>query len=1091
MKLLSTLAISLFSSSVFATSFVVEFKNIPSIKKLKKLEKSLQIERFDNFDSDYFNRAYLVNSKLTKAELSKLLSKTLKVSSVEAVTEITAMSVNPATNLSRLSIDDQLLSYQWGLVSQGQKVRKDKDDINYVLLEDEASKNTTPDWLAILGDQASNVPADVLATLLAQGPKQKSFADINYVGFKKLVKSELAEIKVAVIDSGIDFGHQDLKNIVAKNLAECNEDGGTDYDSREDLDGNGVPGDCLGWNFTVHKNDPKAKLPMDDAGHGSHVAGIIAAQSKNNFGVSGLGNNIKIVPVKVLHQDEGSEQAKQISFTDRVARGILYAIKREVDVINLSLGWLRQSDTKYLREAVNAALARGIPVVAAAGNNGSNARLFPCSYPGVICVGASTIEGKAADFSNHGGNVDVFAPGESILSTWPVTRVPLEFSVHGYEIQSGTSQAAPFVSGAIAQLKVLKKDIRLAEIQARILVSSNADILKDHPRLGLSGRLDMERLVSVDEQSAVIPVFKSLDEISYTLRDRKFRFPLPIVNYWKDASNISVRISTDSSGIELERQEFTFQDLLSEKSKTIPVEGIITNTQADRAVELKVVITENETTRTYYHKLNFVRLLINDPEVEEKTINFIEQKKPLAVVQEGELVPLVTTLESFYGTSAPEWFLRRNIENGVEFSFFKVTDQAVNETKGFFLEKSKRVLSIVSMDFNSDEEDDRLVRTTKLNDEGEESSIVYSFRSKSGEPLFADKSDWSLTPDVAVANDSLAFIKSNLQAAGEVPAPIFVAEGKLPESQQPTGFFDRRDESTRKRIYTFTPVIENGTVVLKTSAIDTQSNIEAWKDVLGLRWSDKLEVASIIAPTLSEHLEKSVRVLLVGGHASRRVEAVLTVKSKDEYSIERISTKGVRLENQDSVRVSTIDSNRFSRHEKTGFVGFYDGKRARTSVIDRNFRNHTFKITNDFDNFTGHIGSFLAEDQLSSVYSTSNKLVIVQQLANEQRFLERPLERFDFLPGQVFNELFWPIARENTQGKLIPSLYVDTSSIHTNSIHVIEIGEDSINAPMHQSVLLPPNCKSLNPVVLPEEISHRTTMLCLEKERGFVFKFVK
>src|SRR5690606_3529415 len=113
-------------------------------------------------------------------------------------------------------------------------------------------------------------------------------------------------------------------------------------------DDNGVPGDCLGWNFTVHKNDPRARLPMDDSGHGTHVAGIIAARSNNGVGSSGLGNNIKIVPVKVLHEDESSGEAKQIALTDRLARGILYAIKRNVQVINLSLGWLRQSDTKYL-----------------------------------------------------------------------------------------------------------------------------------------------------------------------------------------------------------------------------------------------------------------------------------------------------------------------------------------------------------------------------------------------------------------------------------------------------------------------------------------------------------------------------------------------------------------------------------------------------------------------------------------------------------------------------------------------------------------------------------------------------------------------
>jgi len=1092
MSKLSTLLLCLLSSTVFASDYVVEFKHAPSAKILKKLQKNLTIERFDNFNSDYFKRAYQVRSDLDQDKLLSLLSQTTKVVGIETIDKIEALSITPANEQKRFQIEDQLFAYQWGLVSQGQSVRKDKDDINYVLIKDEALQSSTPDWLSLLGDQAANLPAEVLANLLAGQKPTNAFADINFVGFKKANPSNLKEVKVAVIDSGIDFGHPDLKNMVAKNLSECNADGGTNYDSRDDLDDNGVPGDCLGWNFTVHKNDPRAKLPMDDAGHGTHVAGIIAAEIHNNFGVAGLGNNIKIVPIKVLHSDEGSEEAKQIAFTDRVARGILYAIKRDVDVINLSLGWLRQSDTKYLREAVNSALARGIPVIAAAGNNASNARLYPCSYPGVICVGATTIEGKIADFSNRGGNVDVFAPGESILSTWPVTIVPLEFSVHGYEIQSGTSQAAPYVSGAVAQLIAAKEDIKLSEVQARILLSSNNDILKDQPELGSAGRLDMEKLISVKEQTAIVPVFKSLDEISYTLKDKKFRFPLPIVNYWNDAQNIVVKISTNNDGIELLRSEFPINEIENAKSKTIPVDGRIVDIKADRSVQLKVEIIEADKTRTFYHTVNFVRLLIDDPNVEERTVAFLDKPKPLALVQEGEVLPLVTTLESFYGTSEPEWFLRRNLEKGVEFSFFSLDEQNIKETKGFTLNNAKRILSINSLDFNNDGVDDRLVRSTRINSEDVEDAIVYSFRNKQGEPLFGEYSDWSLLPDVAVANDSLAYISTKLGDIENAPAPIFVAQGSLPESQQPTGFFDRRDESTRKRIYVLSPKIQNDkTVSLETLTIDTKNNIDNWKEALGLRWSDKLEIVNLLAPTLTEHKNKMVRVLLSGGHASRRVDAILTIHSLSEFSIEKTSTNGIRFENQEAVRISEIDQDRFSRHERTGFVGFYDGKRARTSVLENEVINQTYKISDEFDNFSGHIGSFLSQNQITSIYSTSSKLVLVQQAEGKQTVLERPLERFDFLPGQVFNELFWPIARSNDAGELIPSLYVDTSSIHTNSIHIIEINKNRISAPMEQSVLLPPNCKALNPVILTNEKAHRTSLICVERDRGFVFKFVK
>src|SRR5690606_11737764 len=150
----------------------------------------------------------------------------------------------------------------------------------------------------------------------------------------------------------------------------------------------------------------------------------------------------------------------------------------------------------------------------------------------------------------------------------------------------------------------------------------------------------------------------------------------------------------------------------------------------------------------------------------------------------------------------------------------------------------------------------------------------------------------------------------------------------------------------------------------------------------------------------------------------------------------------------------------------------------------------SYVLKDAIDGYSGHIASFIRGEELTRVYTTQNRLVLVQDTGHEQKVLERPLERFDFLPGQVLNDLFWPIARMNTYGELFPSLYVDASSIHSNSVHVIEAREEGFVAPMGQSVLLPPNCKGLNPVILPGEIAHRTSMICLEKERGFIFKFV-
>jgi thermitase len=188
----------------------------------------------------------------------------------------------------------------------------------------------------------------------------------------------------------------------------------------------------------------------DDHGHGTHVAGIAAAAGNNAIGGAGVAPGARILPVKVLAQDGSGS-------TSTVVEGIRYAVAAGARVINLSLG--SAFDSWALREAVQEAVAQGVVVVAAAGNNGTTTRFYPAAYPGVMAVGATTQDDARASFSNHGEWVTVAAPGQSIYG--PV------LGGHGY--MSGTSMAAPHVAGAVALLMAANPTVtasRLKEIVA-------------------------------------------------------------------------------------------------------------------------------------------------------------------------------------------------------------------------------------------------------------------------------------------------------------------------------------------------------------------------------------------------------------------------------------------------------------------------------------------------------------------------------------------------------------------------------------------------------------------------------------------------
>jgi len=173
----------------------------------------------------------------------------------------------------------------------------------------------------------------------------------------------------------------------------------------------------------------------DPNGHGTHVAGIIAAAANNQIGVAGLAPDVEILPVQVLDADGVGDHAA-------IASGIVWATDNGADIINLSLGGNEPSEA--LHTAVQYAHAKGVLLVAAAGNDGSrsNSPMYPAAYDEVLAVAASGPDGTAASFSNSGTYVDLAAPGFAILSTTP----------DGYDYLSGTSQAAPFVSAAAALL---------------------------------------------------------------------------------------------------------------------------------------------------------------------------------------------------------------------------------------------------------------------------------------------------------------------------------------------------------------------------------------------------------------------------------------------------------------------------------------------------------------------------------------------------------------------------------------------------------------------------------------------------------------
>lgn len=393
----------------------------------------------------------------------------------------------------------------------------------------------------------------------------------------------IKKIRVAVVDSGVDLNHPDLAGQFYENTLECNDlknynlclRTNSDRDQCHskyaliDHNKNGYPLDCNGWNLTG-KSNPKTDLTgsadiSDTNGHGTHIAGIIGAKD-NKVGIKGIIQNVELLPIQV-------GVASQNSFaqglpTDNIAKGILYAIKNNAQIINFSLGWRINQDSLLMRKMINMALDKDILIVAAAGNDSHDESVYPCSYQGVICVASHDVDGELSSYSNFGAHIDLLAPGNDILSTYPTNLRSKSFTLDtNYEYYSGTSQAAPQVVGVLARLMNKGYSSKFAKAK---LLNGTRNKKKSHKWIR-SGNLSYKLAIEANQyRSELVSKAPSLINVA---KNKEFKFKVNIFedtevtitsddliftkSKWKlKKLNQEIELSSSVSGSELTKKSY-------------------------------------------------------------------------------------------------------------------------------------------------------------------------------------------------------------------------------------------------------------------------------------------------------------------------------------------------------------------------------------------------------------------------------------------------------------------------------------------------------------------------------------------------------
>ncbi|WBW98142.1 S8 family serine peptidase [Oceanirhabdus sp. W0125-5] len=393
--------------------------NINQSKKIKEALKGKIKKSKKSKKKDY--ELILTNSKISYEELEKLASSDEEIEYIVPDYKIKLMS------------NDTYYDAQWGL----QYIFKNNNSFDIL--------NTTTGSAISINDSTTS------SAIKIDGSKINSEIKYNTSTTSSAINLDDIQgdgVVVGVIDTGIDIAHEDL----AKNIwINTNE-----IQNGIDDDNNGYIDDIFGWDFINNSNSVFNAYEYQSENHGTHIAGIISATKDNGIGVSGTAPKAKIIPLKVFENGE--------AYTSDIIEAIEYATNKNVKIMNCS--WGSEHYNPILRDVIEES---GMLFIFPAGNQGENIDskpFYPASYDSenIITVGSINQNEELAYNSNYGQvSVDVYAPGENIISTLPNDE-------YGY--LSGTSMATAFVTGQAALILGEYRDIGISELKNAIIESS-------------------------------------------------------------------------------------------------------------------------------------------------------------------------------------------------------------------------------------------------------------------------------------------------------------------------------------------------------------------------------------------------------------------------------------------------------------------------------------------------------------------------------------------------------------------------------------------------------------------------------------------
>lgn len=897
--------------------------------------------------------------------------------------------------------------------------------------------------------------------------------DINWTDTKDLPSTK-KEVVVAVLDSGLDLEHPDLKGRIWFNEKLCA--GAANTANRS----------CYGHNYLDNNT-----LLTDEIGHGTHVAGLIAA-NRNNIGIAGAGDpRVKIMPLKVLNNQVNGFVYNGKVITDVIADAMIFAIKNGADVINLSLGWPKLIDLPKVRKAFEMAEENNVVVVAASGNNNKDLPTFPCSYENVICVGAIDNQGKLTDFTNHGSKVDIVAPGESIVSTFPRNLESRVLRVKNYETKRGSSQAAPYVAAAIANLKLLHPGLSNNQVRnllfrsVRLLNTDKSSLSSE--RFVKYGMLDMKRLLELadtkEDKSFITPEIKAVTEIKFKAADRTFSFDLSFKNLSSLDFKGSICLKVNSDALMLDQNCLNIENLAALGSLKIPVSGVLLDLNRDSHIQLQIQIEE----KIYHTSLVFSRDLNNDVNIVSNPVSGGKFEDMGIISGDRKLSRMMRVFDKHKRIDFPEYFYLEKLkqtENATVISL--LTKEKSFLVKTISLPKVNRVLSIHRQDINLDGKLDYFIYT--LSNKKDELQF-YLFDEKL-QPLFGNFSTWSMTLStfeglpIDGGIEKFEWIKTRNSTLGSLLVPSLYRTYTMPEADNSKIIGERVIGAVPHQFF-LNPVIKDDKVLIELRVVDNVLMMKSLRDKLGIRGHYDAKSVYLLKPfpqTAEETAAGTIRSLVVLEEEGLSSFSEITLKLEGNH------IAGFQLLNShkaidQSLIYPVMDLSTGEITSESVFTGLLNRASAEFMVKTGTNVDSLLVMKEDWENpIIGLLGSFSSKGEKSFLIESRSSLSVLKENGEKSSL---PIYRDSSFPGQSFSETLTPMM---VNGR--PGVYINSTLIYGERIYSMIATDTELSRPLGLSVSIPSGCVPLPPETLESKQDYQYVFLCSDSQRNVSLKFL-